>query len=82
MRHLLRLSDWSIADLRSLFAAVDRYRSGDGERFDGAAVLFFPPSSLRTRVSFECGASLMGLQPITFPPETLSKDEDVVDVVG
>jgi ornithine carbamoyltransferase len=82
MRHLLRLSDWSVADLRSLFAVADRYRSGEGERLEGAAVLFFPPSSLRTRVSFERGASLMGLQPITFPPETLNKDEDLVDVVG
>ena len=82
MRHLLRLTDWSVADLRSLFAVAGRYQSGDGERLEGAAVLFFPPSSLRTRVSFERGASLMGTQPITFPPETLSKDEDPVDVVG
>jgi ornithine carbamoyltransferase len=65
-----------------LFVDADRYRSGEGERLDGAAVLFFPPSSLRTRVSFERGAWLMGLQPVTFPPETLSKDEDPVDVVG
>lgn len=44
--------------------------------------MFFPPSSLRTRFSFERGAMQMGLQPIVFPSETLDKNEDLIDVVG
>lgn len=82
MRHLLTLTEWTREDLRELFATADRYRAAEGERVDGAAVLFFPPSSLRTRVSFERGAERMGLQPITFPPETLDKTEDLIDVVS
>lgn len=82
MQHLLSLTGWTRDGLRDLFGRADQYRAGEGARVDGAAVLFFPPSSLRTRVSFERGAVEMGLQPITFPPETLDKSEDLVDVVG
>lgn len=31
---------------------------------------------------FERGATLMGIQPIVFPPETLDKTEDLLDVAG
>lgn len=80
MRHLLSLSDWRAADLYEFFELVDQYEAGSGPRFDVAAVMFFPPSSLRTRVSFERGAHLMGIQPIGFPPEALDKSEDLEDV--
>lgn len=82
MRHLLSLAGWTVSDLHTLFAVADSYRDGDGRQFDGCAVLFFPPSSLRTRVSFERGASQMGLQPVTFPPATLETSEELSDVVG
>ena len=42
--------------------------------------MFFPSTSLRTRVTFERGASLMGLQPIVFPDTTLDKPEALTDV--
>lgn len=82
MRHVLRLDNWTVSDLRSLFALADEYRAGRGLTFSGTAVLVFPPSSLRTRVAFESGAHMMGLQPIAFPPETLDKPEALVDVAG
>lgn len=82
MRHLVRLDDWTADDVAAVFALADRYRAGGGPRFDGAAAMFFPPSSLRTRATFERGAVLAGLQPIVFPPETLDKSEDLVDVAG
>jgi ornithine carbamoyltransferase len=82
MRHLLRLDDWTTAELAEVFLLADKYAAGDGPHLDGCAALFFPPSSLRTRVSFERGAALMGLQPITFPPETLDKPEALEDVAG
>lgn len=82
MRHLLTLGDVSLADLRHLFALADAYARGSGPVLRGTAVLFFPPSSLRTRVAFESGAHRMGLQPIAFPPETLDKPEALVDVAG
>lgn len=81
-RHLLSLRDWDAAQLAEFFELAERYATGSGPRFDAAAVMFFPPSSLRTRVSFERGATRMGIQPIVFPPETLDKSEDPVDVAG
>lgn len=81
-RHLLSLSDWDAANLNGFFELVDMYAAGSGPRFDVAAAMFFPSSSLRTRVSFERGASLMGIQPIVFPPESLDKTEDLLDVAG
>src|SRR5690625_518165 len=44
--------------------------------------MFFPVSSLRTRFSYERGATLMGIQPISFPPDALDKSEDLMDVAG
>lgn len=82
MRHLIRLSDWDRADVERVFALADEYERGAGPRREGCAVMFFPPSSLRTRVSFERGAQLMGLQPIVFPTESLEKPEALADVAG
>lgn len=81
-RHLLSLSGWDRDGLSSFFELVDRCDAGAVPRFDGAAAMFFPTTSLRTRFSFERGAAEIGLQPITFPPETLDKDEDLADVAG
>lgn len=47
-----------------------------------SVVLFFPSSSIRTRVTFEKGIHLLGGQPILFPTETLDKKEDLTDVCG
>ena len=82
MRHLLRLDDWATVELRGLVRLADAYSVGNGTHVNGCAALFFPQSSLRTRVSFERGAFLIGLQPITFPPETLDKPEALEDVAG
>lgn len=82
MPHLVSLSEMHRDDLGELITAAARYASGGGPRADGAVALFFPSSSLRTRFSFERGAVQMGLQPISFPPETLDKEEDLVDVAG
>lgn len=44
--------------------------------------MFFPNSSIRTRVTFEKGIYLLGGQTIHFPTETLDKKEDLQDVIG
>jgi ornithine carbamoyltransferase len=82
MQHLLRLDEWSVSDLEALFRLASEYAQERGPRRNGCAVLFFPPTSLRTRVSFERGAAMMGLQPVTLPPETLDKPEALGDVAG
>lgn len=45
-------------------------------------VLFFPESSIRTRVTFEKGIEMLGGQTILFPPSALDKKEDIKDVIG
>ncbi|SKA98343.1 Ornithine carbamoyltransferase [Agreia bicolorata] len=80
MRNVIRLDSWTADDIDRVFSLADSYRSGSGPAVSGAAVMFFPPSSLRTRVSFERGTALMGLQTIVFPSETLDKPEELEDV--
>jgi len=80
MRSLIKLDDWATSDIEEVFALADAYRMGRGPTANGSAVMFFPSTSLRTRVTFERGASLMGLQPIVFPDTTLGKSEALADV--
>ncbi|MBB1195759.1 ornithine carbamoyltransferase [Curtobacterium flaccumfaciens] len=80
MRSLVRLDDWSASDVDAVFDLADAFRAGRGPVTEGAAVMFFPPTSLRTRATFERGASLMGLEPIVFPDTTLDKSEALSDV--
>jgi ornithine carbamoyltransferase len=82
MRSLTTLDVWSADDVEAVFTLADAYEQGHGPTTQGAAVLFFPSTSLRTRVTFERGASLMGLQPIVFPDTTLDKSEALTDVAG
>jgi ornithine carbamoyltransferase len=80
MRSLTKLDDWSRSDVDAVFDLADDYRDCRGPATAGSAVMFFPSTSLRTRVTFERGASLMGLQPIVFPDTTLDKPEALTDV--
>lgn len=82
MRSLLRLDSWTASDVEEVFSLADEYRAGRGPMTSGAAVMFFPSTSLRTRVTFERGAALMGLQPIVLPSGTLDKPEALADVSG
>ena len=82
MRNLIRLDDWTAADVEQVFDLADAYGAGAEPSFTGSAVMFFPSTSLRTRVSFERGAALLGLQPIVFPSETLDKPEALTDVAS
>lgn len=44
-------------------------------------LLFFPETSIRTRITFEKGIKNLGGECILFPPETLDKREEPVDVM-
>jgi ornithine carbamoyltransferase len=81
-RSLVRLTDWSADDIEHVFRLAEAYRQGRGPTVNGCAAMFFPAASVRTRITFERGAHLMGLQPVLFPPETLDKPEEPADVVG
>ena len=76
MKNLLRLTDYHEKDIADIFniadeVALDNYKNILKGK---SVVLFFPNSSIRTRVTFEKGIYLLGGQPILFQTETLDKE--------
>lgn len=84
MKHLIRLSDYNTQELENIFKLADAVKEGQYKDFlkHKTVVMFFPNSSIRTRITFEKGVQLLGGQTILFPQETLDKKEDIKDVVG
>lgn len=84
MHHFIRLTDFSAEDVLRIFRTADEIKQGMHTGFlkGKSIVLFFPASSIRTRVTFEKGIYLLGGQPILFPSDTLDKKEDIRDVCG
>ena len=84
MKNLIRLTDYTSDDIYEIFRIADEIKEGKyTDILKGkCVVLFFPDSSIRTRVTFEKGIYLLGGQPILFPSETLDKKEDYRDVFG
>ena len=84
MKNLIRLTDYSIKDIYEIFRIADEINEGMYAEIlkDKSVVLFFPNSSIRTRVTFEKGIYLLSGQSILFPTETLDKKEDLRDVIG
>lgn len=84
MHHFVRLTDFCPDDVLRIFRMADEIKQGMHTGFlkGKSIVLFFPASSIRTRITFEKGIHLMGGQPILFPAETLDKKEDIRDVCG
>jgi ornithine carbamoyltransferase len=84
MKHFIRLTDCSQNDMREIFEAAQDFEQNGFHNFlqGKTVVMFFPASSIRTRVSFEKGVYLAGGQVILFPTETLDKKESLEDVCG
>lgn len=84
MKSMIRLTDYSQNEIYDIFSIADELRQGKYSDFlkGKSVVLFFPNSSIRTRVTFEKGIYLLGGQPILFPSETLDKKEALEDVCG
>jgi ornithine carbamoyltransferase len=84
MKNLIRLSDYNKSDVTEIFKIADAIRQGEYRNFlkGKTIVLFFPESSIRTRVTFEKGIYLLGGQSILFSPSTLDKKEEIEDVIG
>lgn len=84
MKHLLRLTDLRSGEIYEIFHIADEIYAGKyRDRLRGkSVVLFFPGTSIRTRVTFEKGIYLLGGQPVLFPGETLDKKEEIRDVCG
>ena len=84
MKHLIRLTDYKASDFFEIFTLSEQIMQGNyNNALKGKSiVLFFPTTSVRTRIAFEKGIYLMGGQSILFPPETLDKKESLKDVCG
>lgn len=84
MRHMIRLSDFTKEEVLQIFHIADEIKQGKYKNYlqGKTVVMFFPPSSIRTRVTFEKGIYLLGGQSILFTPETLDKKEEIRDVIG
>ena len=84
MKNLIRLTDYLANDIYDIFHIADELSVGKyADILKGkCVVLFFPNSSIRTRLSFEKGICLLGGQPILFPTEALDKKEELRDVCG
>ncbi|MDE6218899.1 MAG: peptide transporter, partial [Lachnospiraceae bacterium] len=84
MKNLIRLTDLQPSEIHEIFHIADELDTGKYNGFlnGKSVILFFPASSIRTRVTFEKGIYLLGGQPILFPTDTLDKKEDLQDVCG
>lgn len=85
MKNLIRLTDYTAKEIFNIFQIADEIKQE--MRYHDilkgkSVVLFFPSSSIRTRVAFEKGIHLLGGQPILFPTDALNKKEDLQDVCG
>ena len=84
MKSLIRLSDYTRSDVKEIFKIADDIQLGKYRDFlkGKAIIIFFPDSSIRTRVTFEKGINLLGGQSILFSPTILDKKEEIKDVIG
>lgn len=81
--HLLSIKDLTIDDINEIFSLADQMQDNKEMLLNGKNfVLFFPESSIRTRLTFEKGIKSIGGKCILFPPETLDKREALIDVAG
>lgn len=82
--NFIRMSDFSHEQLLNIFKLADVLKNNSslqpliGKTF----ILFFPESSIRTRITFEKGIKELGGTSILFPSQTLDKKEALKDVVG
>lgn len=82
MKHFLKLTDMNIQQAEAIFEIAGTIGREHTLLQHKTVILFFPESSIRTRVTFEKGIQLLGGQPVLFPSETLDKKEDIRDVAG
>lgn len=85
MKSLVRVTDLTIDDIEAIFEKaneLEKHPFGEKLLHNKTFVLFFPNTSIRTRVTFEKGIVSLGGQVILFPSETLDKKEEIKDVVS
>jgi ornithine carbamoyltransferase len=84
-KSLVFIDDFSKEEIYEIFKLADKFADGVSQvkPLEGKTiVLFFPESSIRTRVTFEKGIWELGGKTLLFPPEALDKKEKLQDVIG
>lgn len=84
-KNLIHLKDLSKHEIFEIFDLADKFAENDCKEklLQGKTiVLFFPESSIRTRVTFEKGIQMLDGSTILFPPSALDKKEKMKDVIG
>ena len=84
-KSLVFIDDFSKEEIYEIFKLADKFADDMSQLkpLEGkTVVLFFPESSIRTRVTFEKGIQELGGKTILFPPEALDKTEKLRDVIG
>ena len=84
-KSLVFIDDFSKEEIYEIFKLADKFADDMSQvkTLEGkTVVLFFPESSIRTRVTFEKGIQELGGKTILFPPEALDKKEKLGDVIG
>lgn len=84
-KNLIYIEDFSKEEIYEIFKRADQFvnDAGQAKPLEGKTViLFFPESSIRTRVTFEKGIQELGGKTILFPPSALDKKEKLEDVTG
>lgn len=82
---LIFIDDFSKEEIYEIFKLADKLAKKEiaTKQLEGkTVVLFFPESSIRTRVTFEKGIQELGGKTILFPPSALDKKEKLKDVTG
>lgn len=84
MKNLISLNDLTMDELYEIFEKADFYKERPFERTmnNKCIVMFFPETSIRSRITFEQAIYNMGGNSILFPSETLVKKEEIRDVIG
>jgi len=81
--NLLNIANLTESQIIKIYELADQLKKDNNSKyFNGKTfILFFPASSIRTRITFEKGIKSLGGECILFPPETLDKKEDLRDVI-
>ncbi len=84
MTNFLSLAELESRQISDILAVANAFRRNPvGDDLAGkTAVLFFPESSIRTRIAFEQAVYNLGGNSILFPPDALDKKEEIRDVAG
>jgi ornithine carbamoyltransferase len=81
--HLLDINNLTSFQINEIFYLIENLRLiEEGHPLSGKTfILFFPETSLRTRITFEKGIKDLGGKCILFPPETLERREQLSDTI-